>query len=160
MRREMTAREGTTLAAGDVVPGGPWQPLSLGTVVAPRARFRDARGRGPLAGNAGGRNDRRSYAPLLWRAGEDVPISTSPPRSSIDVAAAPTSLTLPVIAHRSGPGPNDPSPSLHPRSQSPSPTRGGYAKASRDHRMLFFVRSKNGAKTERSATRPLSTMGP
>ena len=38
--------------------------------------------------------------------------------------------------------------------------RGGYAKASRDHRMLFFVRSKNGAKTERSATRPLSTMGP
>jgi len=34
------------------------------------------------------------------------------------------------------------------------------ANASRDHRMFFFVRSKNGAKSESSATRPLSVIGP
>ena len=36
----------------------------------------------------------------------------------------------------------------------------GYANAYRDQRMFFFDRSKNGARTERSATRPLSTTGP
>ena len=32
-------REGTRLAAGDIVAGGPWQPPSLTPVVAPAASF-------------------------------------------------------------------------------------------------------------------------
>jgi len=36
-------QEGTSLAAGGVIADGPWLPPSLGTVVAPGARFADAR---------------------------------------------------------------------------------------------------------------------
>jgi hypothetical protein len=35
-----------------------------------------------------------------------------------------------------------------------------HTNASRDHRIFVFVRSKNGAKMDSKATRPLSTIGP